>query len=214
MGRLILGDCLSVFPSIPDGSVDLIVTDPPYLVNYQDRSGRSIANDQNDDWLAPAFAQMHRVLRRDTTCVSFYGWTKVDLFFDAWRKAGFRVIGHIVFNKGYASKSRYLRYQHESAYLLAKGNPPLPAQPLPDVMPWEYSGNRLHPTQKPVGALAPLIESFSRPMDIVLDPFSGSGSTCVAAHQVGRRYVGIEIDPVYHASAVRRLDALAPKAAA
>ncbi|MDH1182153.1 DNA methyltransferase, partial [Achromobacter mucicolens] len=53
--------------------------------------------------------------------------------------------------------------------------------------------------------LAPLIESFSRPRDIVLDPFAGSGSTCVAARQVGRRFYGIEMDPKYHAAATQRL---------
>jgi site-specific DNA-methyltransferase (adenine-specific) len=214
MGRMILGDCLAVLPSIPAESVDLVVTDPPYLVNYTDRSGRSIANDVHDEWLVPAFAELYRVLRPDTICASFYGWTSVDRFFEAWKKAGFRVVGHIVCCKRYASKARYLRYQHESAYLLAKGKPPLPATPLPDVLPWEYSGNRLHPTQKPVSVLAQLIEAFSRPRDIVLDPFAGSGSTCEAAHLVGRRYVGIEIDATYHEAAERRLNALTQRKAA
>jgi adenine-specific DNA-methyltransferase len=215
MGRLILGDCLTVLPTIPAAVIDLVVTDPPYLVNYQDRSGRAIANDSDDAWLAPAFAEIHRVMRADTVCVSFYGWSRVDRFFDAWKRAGFRVVGHIVFSKSYASKSRYVRYQHESAYVLAKGNPPLPAHPLPDVLPWgRYSGNTLHPTQKPVGVLTQLIEAFSRPHDIVLDPFAGSGSTCEAAHTAGRRYVGIELDPVYHANAARRLEALTLPAAA
>jgi len=155
--------------------------------------------------LAPAFAQMFRVLRDDAFCISFYGWNRVDRFFAAWRAAGFRVVGHLVFAKQYQSKARFLAYQHESAYLLAKGQPALPAEPLPDVMPWKYSGNRHHPTQKPVECLAPLIESFSRPRDIVLDPFAGSGSTCVAARQVGRRFYGIEMDPKYHAAATQRL---------
>lgn len=205
MSRVVLGDCLSVLPTLPDRCVDLVLTDPPYLVNYVDRSGRSIANDRTDEWLAPAFAQMFRVLRDDAFCISFYGWNRVDRFFAAWRAAGFRVVGHLVFAKQYQSKARFLAYQHESAYLLAKGQPALPAEPLPDVMPWKYSGNRHHPTQKPVECLAPLIESFSRPRDIVLDPFAGSGSTCVAARQVGRRFYGIEMDPKYHAAATQRL---------
>lgn len=57
----------------------------------------------------------------------------------AWKEAGFRVVGHLVFTRPYASKSAFVGYQHESAYLLAKGRPPLPAKPLPDVMPWEYT---------------------------------------------------------------------------
>jgi site-specific DNA-methyltransferase (adenine-specific) len=54
--------------------------------------------------------------------VSFYGWNKADLFISAWRAAGFRVVGHIVFLKRYTSSARFLRYQHEQAYLLAKGD--------------------------------------------------------------------------------------------
>ncbi len=206
--RFILGDCLAVLPTLAAGSVDLVLTDPPYLVNYQDRSGRSIANDDRaGDWLAPAFAEAFRVLKRDAFCISFYGWNRVDQFVAAWKSAGFRVVGHIVFAKRYSSKATFLSYRHESAYLLAKGRPEKPAQPVPDVLDWKYSGNTLHPTQKPVGSLVPLIESFSRPGGLVLDPFAGSGSTCAAAQQLGRRYIGIELDPAFHAVASRRLAA-------
>lgn len=206
MNRIVLGDCLTVLPTLAARSVDFVLTDPPYLVNYQDRSGRSIANDKGDDWLLPAFRQIHRVLRDDAFCVSFYGWNRVDRFFAAWRAAGFRAVGHIVFAKPYQSKARFLRYQHESAYLLAKGQPPLPSEPLPDVLPWKYSGNRLHPTQKPVESLTALVEAFCPSQGVVLDPFAGSGSTCVAARQTGRRFIGIELDPQYHAAAAARLD--------
>lgn len=110
-----------------------------------------------------------------------------------------------MFPKPYASSTRFLKYQHESAHLLVKGNPRQPEKPIGDVIPWEYTGNRLHPTQKPVSALAPLIEAFSRPEDMVLDPFSGSGSSLMAAKMLGRSYIGIELDPGYHALAVKRL---------
>ncbi|WP_336733285.1 DNA methyltransferase, partial [Pantoea dispersa] len=83
--------------------------------------------------------------------------------------------------------------------------PPLPAKPLPDVMPWEYTGNRHHPTEKPLSILRPLIETFTQPGAIVLDPFAGSGSTCVAAQECGRRWIGIELLEQYHAAGLRRL---------
>ena len=108
----------------------------------------------------------------------------------------------------------YAGYRHECAYLLAKGRPQVPGQPLPDVLPWAYSGNRHHPTEKPVGSLQPLIESFTRPGDIVLDPFAGSGSTCVAAARCGRRYIGIELLPQYHQAGVNRLNQLTGQRAA
>jgi len=195
---IIHGDCIDAMQSLGAESVGFILTDPPYLVNYRDRSGRAIINDQGADWLKPAFAQMHRVLRRNAFCVSFYGYTKTDLFMDAWKSAGFRIAGHFVFPKKYASNSWHTQYRHEQAYLLAKGWPDKPARPPPDVIDWTYTGNKLHPTQKPVGILRPLVGAFSRPGDTVLDPFCGSGSTLVAADQLGRTYIGIELDVEYH----------------
>ena len=67
-------------------------------MNYRDRSGRTVPGDNNHgDWLAPAFAEMFRVLEDDAFCVSFYGWSKVDKFFAAWTSAGFRPVGHFRF---------------------------------------------------------------------------------------------------------------------
>ena len=198
-------DCIDAMRSFERASVDFILTDPPYVTNFRDRQGRTVANDDNGRWLRPAFNQIHRVLKDGGFAVSFYGWNKVDLFMDAWKTAGFRVVGHIVFRKHYASSAKFLRYQHEQAYLLAKGNISLPDNPIPDVIDFPYTGNRLHPTQKPVEALAPLIEAFTRPGDLVLDPFCGSGSTLAAAQYLGRDWVGIELDKNHHATACKRL---------
>jgi DNA modification methylase len=137
--------------------------------------------------------------------VCCYGWSKVDLFFAAWREAGFRPVGHIVFHKSYASKTNFLHYQHEQAFLLAKGSPKQPTSPISDVQELRYSKNELHPTQKPVSALIPLIKSFSRQNDLVVDPFCGSASTCAAALLVGRRFLGIEMDEKYFRVATARM---------
>ena len=204
LNQILLGDCCQVMSTLPGLSVDFILTDPPYLVNYCDRENRSIQGDISGGWLKPAFAQMYRVLKQDSLCVSFYGWSKTDLFFDAWKSAGFRIVGHITFPKRYTSTTRLMRYQHEGAYLLAKGNPQQPEHLIGDVVDFAYSGNKLHPTQKPLTVLAPLIESFCPPHGVVLDPFAGSGSTCIAARSVGRNFVAVEIDPVYHEVANRR----------
>jgi site-specific DNA-methyltransferase (adenine-specific) len=199
------GDCLNVLPKIPSASINFILTDPPYITRYQSRDGRTVANDDNDRWLKPAFAQMYRVMENDAFCVSFYGWPQADKFMQAYRAAGFRVVGHFAFPKRYTSSTRYLRYQHECAHLLAKGNPLYPKETIGDVIDWTYSGNKLHPTQKPLSVLLPLVETFSKPDGTVLDPFAGSGSSLLAAKMLGRSYVGIELDAKYHAIAARRL---------
>jgi site-specific DNA-methyltransferase (adenine-specific) len=201
------GDCINLMAGMPARSVDFILTDPPYLVRYKDRTGRSLANDDNADWLEPAAQQMYRVLKADSLCVSFYGWTQTDRFISAWRAAGFRIVGHIVFRKRYASKARFVSSTHESAYVLAKGRPALPDHPPADVIDWVYTGNRLHPTQKPVAILKPLIEAFCPHDGLVLDPFCGSGSTLAAARAAGRDWLGMELDPAYHRIASGRLAA-------
>jgi site-specific DNA-methyltransferase (adenine-specific) len=198
-------DCLKALPMLPDRSINFILTDPPYITRYKSRDGRMIDNDDNDAWLKPAYAEMYRVLANDTFAVSFYGWPMADRFMLAYRAAGFRVVGHLMFPKTYASSTRFLRYQHEAAHLLVKGNPARPEKPIGDVIPWQYSGNKLHPTQKPLSVLAPLIEAFSKPGDVVLDPFAGSGSSLMVARELGRSYIGIEMDTKYHGIAARRL---------
>ena len=202
---IINGDCIEIMQALPAHSVDFILTDPPYIAAYKSRDNQTIRNDDNAAWLSPAFAQMYRVLKDNSFAISFYGWPKVDLFFSAWKSSGFRIGGHIVFRKRYASKSAFVQYRHEAAYLLIKGNPAFPAAPLPDVMDWTYTGNKLHPTQKSIHVLKPLIEAFSEPHHVVLDPFAGSGSTCVAAHRTGRDYIGIELDAKHHRTATGRL---------
>lgn len=199
------GDSVQLMRSLPRNSVDFILTDPPYLVNYQGRDGRKVRNDDNARWLWPAFNQMYRVLKWGGFAISFYGWNRIDLFADAWKAAGFRMVGHIVFRKSYSSSSRFLRYEHESAYLLAKGNVTPPAKPIPDVIDMPYSGNKLHPTQKPVAVLLPLVEAFCPKGGLVLDPFAGSGSSLVAAQHLGRDWLGMELDTEHAATATRRL---------
>ena len=206
LNTIVNADCLDFLPQLAARSVDFILTDPPYITRYKARDGRTVPNDDNDAWLKPAFAEMYRVLNKDSFCVSFYGWPHVDRFMAAYRAAGFRVVGHFVFPKRYTSASKFVRYQHECAYLLAKGWPEQPANTIGDVINWTYSGNKLHPTQKPLSVLLPLVETFSKATGTVLDPFSGSGSSLLAAKMLGRDYIGIELDPTYHAIAEERLE--------
>ena len=78
LNRIIHGDCVSVMQSMPAESVNLVVTDPPYMVNYRSRDGRRVPGDNGNRWLRPAFAEMHRVLRPGCFAVSFYGWNTAD----------------------------------------------------------------------------------------------------------------------------------------
>jgi site-specific DNA-methyltransferase (adenine-specific) len=203
--RVIHGDCIEVMRALPPDSIDLVIADPPYLVRYRPRDARTYSNDDNDRWLEPAYAEAYRVLKPNRVCISFYGWSRAERFLCAWRLAGFRPIAHLVFVKRYASATKFVRYQHEQAYVLAKGRPANPREPIADVIAWEYTGNPLHPTQKPVSVLEPLVRTCSQTGDLVLDPFCGSGSSLIAARNLGRAFLGIELIARYHQAAVERL---------
>ena len=205
---IVQGDCITVMRGMAAASVDMILTDPPYLVSYRDRSGRTLANDNNPAFVKPALAEMGRVLTQDGVCVLFCGWAALHHFAPAWTGAGFTVKGQLVFVKPYASSARTVACRHESAFVLSKGAPRRIGRALPDVLPWHYSGNRLHPTEKAVNTLLPLIRAFCPEGGMVLDPFCGSGSTVAAALACGRRGVGIDIDPQHVKTASARMKAL------
>lgn len=205
VNRVIHGDCVTVLRSLPSASIDLVVTDPPYLVRYRPRDGRRCDNDHSDHWLQPAFQEVYRVLKPNRFCVSFYGWPWIDRFMAVWKSCGFRPVSHLTWIKKHCSREGYTRSYHEVGYLLAKGRPAKPLRPLDDVLDWEYTHNVHHPNEKPVSGLIPLIEAFSNPDDIVLDPFAGSGSTALAAQACHRRFILIELSGQHCQTALARL---------
>jgi site-specific DNA-methyltransferase (adenine-specific) len=178
--------------SMPGASIDLVVTDPPYLVDYRPRDGRRCVNDDNEEWVLPAFRELYRVLKADSLCACFYGWPWIDHFMQVWKQVGFRPVSHLTWIKAHSSREGYTRSHHEVGFLLAKGEPPRPRNPPSDLLPWEYTGNTLHPNQKPVNGILPLIQAYSKLDDIILDPFAGSGTTGIAAKACQRRFVLIE----------------------
>ncbi|WP_299671322.1 DNA methyltransferase [uncultured Roseobacter sp.] len=203
--NIICGEAVETLKTFKDESVDLVVTDPPYLCKYRDRDGRSITNDTNPEAVLGVFPELYRVLKQDSYCLLFCGWNAIAQFSAAWEAAGFRVGGHIIFAKPYTSKAKHVGYCHESAWVLTKGRPAPRTNPLNDVQEWHYTGNKNHPTEKSVEVIAPLIRSFSRPGDTVLDPFLGSGTSVVAATLNGRNAIGIELNARYCRHAEQRL---------
>lgn len=203
--NIICGEAAETLGRMEDHSVDLVVTDPPYLCNYRDRFGRGVANDTKPDAVLSVFPELYRVLKPNSYCLLFCGWNAISGFSGAWEAAGFGVGGHIIFAKSYTSSARHVGHAHESAWVLTKGRPTPPAEPLSDVQDWTYSGNRYHPTEKALEVIAPLIRKFSQRGDVVLDPFLGSGTTAVAAALNGRSAIGIELEARYCRHAEQRL---------
>lgn len=197
-------DCRDVLPQLEP--VDLVLTDPPYGVGYKGRwnsEWAEIANDKETGWIKPVFDLVYSVMAQDSFAVSFYGWPQADEFVSAWKSSGFRLLSHFVFVKNQIGLGYFSRGQHEQAYLLAKGSPAKPEQVISDVIYWQRVLSPVHPTEKPVGALTPLLRQFCK--NTVLDPFMGSGTTLVAAKALGLKAIGIEISKAYCDIAVERL---------
>jgi site-specific DNA-methyltransferase (adenine-specific) len=170
-------------------SVDFVLTDPSYLVRYVSRDEKRVRNDDNSAWLHPAFAQIFRVLKSGSYCVASMAGTALTVL----SPHGTRQVS--ASSVTWCSASRYA----------SEGSVIPPHQPIVDVIDWKYTGNRLHPTQKPVSSLRPLIDAFCPAGGLVLDPFCGSGSTLVAAQDLDRTYLDIEIDSAHHETAQTRL---------
>ena len=145
------------------------------------------------------------MLKRDSFAVVFYGWKHADLFVGTFKALGFRPVSHLAFVKNVWGLGRFTRGQHETAYLLAKGRPKPPPRGISDVIEWERELDAVHPNQKPVAALYPLIAAYAPPGGVVLDPFMGSGSTLRAAKDFGLNAIGIEIEERYCRYAALRM---------
>lgn len=96
--------------------------------------------------------------------------------------------------------------KHELIWFVVKGRPLLTGKRIPNVLNFAKTGNKLHPTEKPVDLMEELIKSFSKENDVILDPFMGSGSTLVACNNLNRKYIGVELSEEYFDITKKRLD--------
>jgi len=211
------GDCLDLMKKIPNESIDMILTDPPYSINF--RSGYrknkydAIKNDDNLNWLDTFVNEAFRVAKNNTTHYVFCSFHNIDKFKAAFQKK-FTVKNLLVWVKNNTSmgdlKANYAS-RTEFILLLGKGRRLINGKRSDNILEFKRTGNKLHPTEKPVDLLKHLISKFSDINDVVLDPFAGSGSTLVAAKEMNRRYIGIEIDKKYFEIAKNRLESVKTK---
>lgn len=189
--------------------MDAIITDPPYGINYVSRTGASIQNDKSPFiwFLYDAF----RVLKSGGSLVCFTRWDVEQTFINAMKLAGFQVKSEVIWDKvahGMGDCKAQFAPTHENIIFAVKGKFCFPGHRPRDLITAKKinSSQMIHPTEKPVPLLASLITSVTKPGDLILDPFAGSGSTLVAAKKAGRRFIGIELDDEYFEKAQRRIE--------
>ena len=195
-------------------SIDAIITDPPYGVNYVSRTKGGIINDKAPFiwWLYDAY----RVLRPSESgrgaLVCFTRWDVQQVFIDAMRLAGFTVKSEVIWDKvvhGMGDTRAQWAPVHENIIFAVKGNKfSFPGHRPRDLITCQrLDGARMiHPMEKPVNLMTSIITAVTKPGDLLCDPFAGSASTLVAAMKTGRRFIGIETDDVRYEQARRRLE--------
>lgn len=227
--RLYHGDCREVLPRLPAGSVDLVVTDPPYNIASPyalTRAGGRVMTTAEawGTWdtftdqayrllLADVFRELARLLRPGGQVYCWIGSRSITTAIEVAEAAGLRYRAKLVAVKARPQPSwreNNFRSAYEECLYFAKGR----------AVPFHFRGQRFmrnvlelpyepkasaHPTEKRPAMIAPLIRASSNPGEVVLDPFLGSGTTAVVARALGRHYVGIERDRGYLAMARRRL---------
>lgn len=202
------GDCIKGMERIEDSSIDLIVTDPPYLMNY--RSNRRvkqekfkhIVNDKGAHGLISKYIEeCYRILKDNTAIYMFCSWHHIDFFKQEFEKH-FKLKNLIVWNKNnhgsgdlkaaYAPKHELILYGHKGRSLFRDKR-------ISDVIDCAKipSKKLKHPTEKPIELLEVFIRNNSDEGDIVFDGFAGSGSTLVAAKKNNRRFIGFELEEEY-----------------
>lgn len=211
-------DCIEGMRSISDESIDLIVTDPPYLMSY--KTGRrkdkdhkfctEIQGDNDPDLIHNYIIECYRILKKDCACYMFCNVNKVELFKEELERAGFNIKNMIIWVKNnHTAGDLVAQYgkKYEILFYVNKGRCPIRGGRITDV--WEFpkvSGrDLLHQNQKPVDLIKQCIEKSSDPGAIVFDGFMGSGTTAIACIDTDRHYIGYELDPEYYEIASDRV---------
>ena len=215
--KLYQGDCLEIMGGIKDKSVDLIVTDPPYLMNYQSNRRKKedrfdkIKNDKGNYMLIQDYLEeCHRIMKDNTAIYCFCSWHNIDFFKNEFEKH-FKLKNILVWNKNnhgtgdlkgsYAPKHEFILFGHKGRTLLREKR-------IADVIDCpKISSNKLtHPTEKPQDLLEIFIKQSSDVGSIIFDGFMGTGSCGIAAKKLNRNFIGIELDEKYFNIAKDRLE--------
>lgn len=214
--RLICGDSTKeeTYNTLMQGQkVNLVVTDPPYNVNYEGTAGKikndNMADDKFYQFLLDAFLNMEHFMANDASIYVFHADTEGLNFRKAFSDAGFYLSGCCIWMKPslVLGRSPY-QWQHEPClYGWKKKGKHQWYSDRKQTTIWSFEKtkkNTDHPTMKPIPLLAYPIKNSSMSNTLILDPFGGSGSTLIACEQMERSCYTIELDEKYCDVIVKR----------
>jgi len=208
--KIIHGDCIQVMKEFPNNSFDLIITDPPYgdnaVYGFYDKT---IKNNENPLINCQALVECYRVLRRNRSLYLFTNWKHYPFLTEfIIRYTKFKIRHLIVWKKHNFGLGWAFRHQYELVLVLEKGKAKYNLTNFSDVQTASHINHskNTHPHEKPVDLIMKMIEHSSKEGDLVLDPFCGSGAVCVGCQNLGRRWVGVELEEGWCKIAGRRTD--------
>ena len=206
------GDCLELMKNIADNSVDMILTDPPYGMDFQSHRRKDvyarIKGDKSLEWLDGYFAECFRTMKDNTAIYCFCSWHNIDVFKKAFEKY-FKLKNVIVWvknNHGSGDLKASYAPKHEFVLYGNKGRKCFTGKRMEDVIFADKTRNLNHPTEKPVDLLETFIKNSSDENAVVFDGFMGSGSCGVACVNTNRHFIGIELDEGYFNIAKKRIE--------
>jgi len=154
--------------------------------------------------------EIYRLLKDGTQCYIFTNFINLENMMRTARETGFKLHNLLIWQKNNATPSRWYMKNAEYVLFMRKGKAKAINEPGSKTIQCANNiiGRKQHPTEKPTELLEKYIRNSSKPGDIVMDPFMGAGSTCIASRNTGRRYIGLEIDEQYFEIAEKRLKEL------
>ena len=225
LNKVYCNDSLKLLKEIENESIDLIITDPPYKITARGNGGNSggmfqkkevnngkvFANNDIDisDWIE----DLYRILKPNSHCYIMTNNKNIYHYLDVIDKTKFHYIKNLIWVKDNKIMGQTYMSQFEYIIMLRKGkHKRINNCGTSDVLQIknkklkDENNKTIHDTEKPIELMKILIENSSNEGEIVLDPFMGIGSTCIASKELNRNYLGFEINKKYFNIAQERIN--------
>ena len=213
MIKLLHGDSLDLLKTIETGSVDAVITDPPYMISTRSTGKGKLglwADYCNASYWYAAWMQEAKRILKPTGCIwSFLNWRSFATFQKAACDSDLQIDSMLVWDKAWIGPGGHksLRPCYELVALFGMEDFKIEDRTLRDIQTLKWSAVKPHghPAEKPVALIEWLVEISTPRGGTVVDPFMGSGSTGVACVQEGRNFIGMELDSKFYDIASKRI---------
>jgi site-specific DNA-methyltransferase (adenine-specific) len=216
--RIYLGDAVDLMGRIPSRAIDLIVTDPPFAIEFRakklnyNRTGKNVIDgyveipaEEYASFMYSWLTEAYRILSDTGSLYVFSGWNRLADVLSGLDKAGFHTVNHIIWKYQFGVYTRKKFVTSHYHILFAVKNPRSytfhKIEHYPEdvwVINREYwKGKRKTPTKLPHELVKKILHYSSSPGDLILDPFIGSGTVAIVSKELGRHFLGFELVEEY-----------------